>query len=347
MASLSEDVSARTHAFLTPDDGQATPADAVLYLMKHFHATDARFLETFHDDDVAQPTPVNAIAILARADEVGGGRPDAMESSTKIAARYREDPRILRLCQTVVPVAGLVAQSASTLRESEHAALGALARLSAVDLERLLASADRFVNPDAQVDVDAETRRELLLRFGVYGIRLATTLLRDGDVTTAQQLSVAMVGASGLDELRATLAALFGDRSDLLKARSGLLQAASVLRADPGPGGNELASELERIESGAHEFAELRLTTLLRAGATGLPAADRERALRLLGADGGGTRARLAAGADADDDAIRQAAEAELEHWRKRAENPMLTQEGIDAAHVLARTCEGMLVRLR
>ncbi|HET8621594.1 MAG TPA: dynamin family protein, partial [Acidimicrobiales bacterium] len=35
IASLSTDVSARTTAFLTPGEDQVTPADAVLYLMRH------------------------------------------------------------------------------------------------------------------------------------------------------------------------------------------------------------------------------------------------------------------------------------------------------------------------
>ena len=37
------------------------PADAVVYLMRHLHAGDVRFLESFHDRDVARATPVNTI----------------------------------------------------------------------------------------------------------------------------------------------------------------------------------------------------------------------------------------------------------------------------------------------
>lgn len=346
IASLSEDVSARTHAFLTPEDGEAANADAVLYLMKHFHAADARFLETFHDDEVAQASPLNAVAVLSRADEVGGGRADAMDSARDIAARYRGDPRIRRLCQTVVPVAGLVAQSASTLRESEVAALRTLASASAADVERLLASADRFVDPAAKVEVPAEVRRDLLLRFGVYGVRLATTLLRSGEASTAQQLSVAMVERSGLDELRRALGSLFGERRDTLKARSGMLEVEAVVRSAPVKGSTELESELERIEAGAHELTELRLVNLLRAGAIALPAADIESALRLLGADGAGARLRLGAAPDASDTDLRASGEVALAHWRKRAENPILTAEAVQAAHSLVRTCEGMLDRL-
>ncbi|HJW60379.1 MAG TPA: dynamin family protein, partial [Actinomycetota bacterium] len=116
IASLSSEVSARTHAFLTPGEDQVTPADAVLYLMRHLHSSDINFLEAFHDEEFSQATPVNAVAVLSRADEVGVGRIDSMASAQRIAARYRLDPKVRRLAQTVVPVAGLLAQSGATLR---------------------------------------------------------------------------------------------------------------------------------------------------------------------------------------------------------------------------------------
>ncbi|MEN3358040.1 MAG: hypothetical protein V7637_2022, partial [Mycobacteriales bacterium] len=66
IGSLSTQVSARTTAFLTDDTDRG--ADAVLYLMRHLHASDVGFLEAFGDDDLAGSTPVNAIGVLSRAD---------------------------------------------------------------------------------------------------------------------------------------------------------------------------------------------------------------------------------------------------------------------------------------
>ena len=123
-----------------------TPADAVLYLMRHLHASDINFLEAFHDEEFSQATPVNAIAVLSRADEVSAvGRIDSMASAQRIAWRYRADGKVRRLAQTVVPVAGLLAQSGATLREAEYKALDAIAGASHEEAESLLLSADRFV----------------------------------------------------------------------------------------------------------------------------------------------------------------------------------------------------------
>ncbi len=68
------------HAFLVSADAPA-PADAVLYSMRHLHETDAAFLESFHDDRVVRATPVNAIEVLSRADEIGVRRIDSLFSA--------------------------------------------------------------------------------------------------------------------------------------------------------------------------------------------------------------------------------------------------------------------------
>src|SRR5204863_4636458 len=74
IGSLSEQVSRRAWDLLTAADEEETPADAVLYLMRHLHSADLEFLRAFHDVEVSRPNPVNAIGVSWRADESGGGR---------------------------------------------------------------------------------------------------------------------------------------------------------------------------------------------------------------------------------------------------------------------------------
>ncbi|MEU8615262.1 dynamin family protein, partial [Actinoplanes sp. NPDC048791] len=108
IASLSTDVSLRTTAFLDAESDRPAQTDAVIYLLRHMHADDVRFLESFHGDDLASGTPVNTVGVLSRADEIGGARLDAMEAAARVAARYAADDRLRRLCPVVVPVAGLL-----------------------------------------------------------------------------------------------------------------------------------------------------------------------------------------------------------------------------------------------
>ena len=108
IASISADVSARTQQVLSADDGRVPVADAVLYLLRHTHASDIRFLESFHDDEVVRGTPMNAIGVLSRAVEIGACRLDALDVAARVARRYEREPRLRRLCPLVVPVAGLL-----------------------------------------------------------------------------------------------------------------------------------------------------------------------------------------------------------------------------------------------
>ncbi|MGH9049158.1 MAG: dynamin family protein [Acidimicrobiia bacterium] len=344
IGSLSAEVSARTHAFLAPDDDRVTAADAVLYLMKHLHNTDIDFLATFHDEEVSQATPVNAIAVLSRADEVAAGRIDAMESATRIATRYRSDPKVRRLVQTVVPVAGLLAVTGETLREAEYAALARLAACEDPPVEKLLVSVDRFVNSPTTVLTSME-REALLDRLGLFGIRLATGMIRDGRAPTSGKLSAALVEQSGLDALRNVLLSQFAERRDVLKARSGLLAVEGVARARPVAGSGALMNEVERVTAGAHEFQEIRLLNALRSGAVSAKPKDLEVMERLLGTTGAAPAARLGLGAGAADADVRTAAQEALARWQRRAESPMASREVADAARVLVRTCEGILTR--
>lgn len=344
IASMSADTSARAGAFLVPEDAPA-PADAVLYLMRHLHVSDVRFLESFHDQGVAKAAPVNTVAILSRADEIGVGRLDAMASARQIAGRYRRDDKLRSLCQTVVAVAGLLAQSGRTMRQAEFTALSTLAKSQASDTEPLLLSADRFVRASETAPLDPQTRAALLDRFGLFGVRLGITLIRRG-TDDPGRLSAELVKRSGLDELRTVLSTQFTERRDLLKSRSALLALELVLSREPIPASVPLGREVERITAGAHEFTELRLLTALRTRVVTLPKDVKAEAERLLGGDGGTPAARLGLDPAADPTQLRAAALDALGGWQRRAESPLSDRAQVGTARTLVRTCEGLLASL-
>jgi hypothetical protein len=342
IASTSSAVSQRTVAFLDPDDDTPTEADAVVYLMRHLHARDAAFLEAFRDRGVARATAVNTVAVLSRADEIGGGRVDALFSARGIATRYRGDPTVRGLCQNVVAVAGLLAETARTLRQAEHTALAALASTPRDELDVQLLSVDRFLRAGRDGAVTGEVRHRLVNRFGLFGIRLSVSLIRQGADGPAA-LAAELVARSGLRELEQVLHTQFTQRRDVLKARSALLAVDSVLR---GRDRGLLTREIEKVLAGAHEFAELRLLGALRAGVVGVPPGDAADAERLLGDAGTAPATRLGLPADEPPDELRLAAFAALDRWQRHAANPMLSRATADACRVVVRSCEGLLAGL-
>jgi hypothetical protein len=340
LGSVNTDVSARSERILAPDDGEVTAADAVVYLMRHAHGEDVRFLEAFRDGAPDRRT-VNTIAVLSRCDEIGHARPDAMTTASRIADRYRLDARVRALCQTVVPVAGLLASSAASLREAEYRAIVTLA--SSPDTDRLLLTANRFETTETDGGVSTTERTALLRRYGLFGVRTAVRLARDGGVRSAGDLARELTAVSGMGELRQLLSTQFGARADVLKARSALAALDAVLRRYRIPAARGLVHELERVQAGAHEFAEIALIDDLRSRRVLLPESELHDAERLLGGDGMDTATRLGLDPQADAQAIRRAAAEQHLRWQRRAEGAGVTRERAEAARVLVRTCEGML----
>jgi hypothetical protein len=336
VASINDGVSKRTVRFLEPDDDTPTEADAVLYLMRHLHVADAEFLEAFTDQGVARATAVNTVAVISRADEIGAGRMDAMFAARAIAGRYRSEPALRGLCQNVVAVAGLLAHTGRTLRQSEFTALTELARLPREELDGSLLSIDRFL----RAQDTAESRRELVRRFGLFGIRIATSLIRQG-TRSPSVLADELVARSGLGELQRVLQVQFGERRDLLKARSALLALERLVRADQDARG--MGRQIERILAGAHEFAELRLLSALRSGTVAFPSQVAEEAERLLGGTGSAPAARLGLPEHTPREEVHRAAYHALRRWQGQAENPMFGRRAADACRVVVRTCEGIL----
>lgn len=345
IASLSDDVSARSTDFLTPRDAPSE-ADAIVYLMRHLHATDLRFLEAFKDTAAGQSGTVNALAVLSRADEIGAGRIDSLLSAGEIAERYRRDGTLRSLALGVVPIAGLLAQSARTLRQSEFAALLELARLDRSERERMLLSADRFARPSDRLESGPEDRAALLERFGLFGIRLSTALIRGG-ISEPTALAHELARRSGLDDLLGLMSGQFQARAAQLKARTALAGVEALLRERPMAGTERVAALLERIQAGAHEFRELRL--LATARTTGLdlakePAAEAE---RLIGGRGMLPALRLGLPEDTPSETLRAEALSCLRRWRTLAENPMTDRIAVEACQIVVRSCEAVLAGLQ
>jgi hypothetical protein len=335
LASVRKETSARTVEFLAPEGERTTDADAVVYLMRHVHRRDVEFLDAFMDRTVTQASPINAIAVLARADEIGGGRLDALDSAARIAARYRTDPTLRTLCSVVLPVAGLLAEAGTTLREDEYRALGALAAADAATLNTLLVTADRFVAAGVG-PLTIESRHALLQRMGLFGVRFAVDRIRSGAVSGSPDLAAAMVKASGIGELRSTLAEQFLPRARVLQSRAvlgGLQGLSRRLAAADGDFSRWLDDRMERIEAAARELGELRLLHLAMIG-DAFGEEEREEIRRLVLAAASGD---TASGGD-----VRAAATAGVERWRMRASDPRNDPETVEACELAARVYEGM-----
>ncbi|MBK5305672.1 MAG: dynamin family protein [Frankiaceae bacterium] len=343
LASLDDRNSLRTREFLAMGEDRPADADAVIYLMRHLHRADAEFLGAFLDRSVSASSPVNAVAVLARADEIGACRLDAMTSAARIASRYQADPVLRSLCTHVTAMAGLLAETGLTLREDEANALRTLAQTPSAELDAMLLSVDAFCEP-ASSELTVEMRRALLERLGLYGLRLVVQELVAARAGTATELSRVLLAASGLDALRALIDGHFLPRAQTLKARSALAALRDVARslaADDPAGARALDAEIERVEAAIPDFAELRTTHLVLSGAVILSAAETAE-VELACTPGATDSTRLGIDEGSTAEVRRQAALLAVGRWRTRASDPLNDSATNEVCETMARTFEGI-----
>ncbi len=343
LASINDENSRRTRDFLEFDGEHPSDADAVIYLMRHLHRRDVDFLDAFMDRTVAAASPVNAVAVLSRADEIGAGRLDALQSAARIAERYSNDDQLRALCGHVVPMAGLLAETGLTLREEEVAALRALAATPADELERMLLSVDQFTDLHSSA-LTVESRRELLGRLGLFGVRLGLQELAGG-ATTAAALGPRLVEHSGLNRLKAVIAEHFLPRARVLQARSALVALRSLAHdlqtSDPATA-DRISRAAEQIEASAIEFARIRAAHLVSTGAAAFADGDRGDLEKLLLAVS--PASALGLEFDPSPDAVRSAAQDAVRRWRTKATNPLASRVVVEVCETAARSAEAFFV---
>jgi hypothetical protein len=341
LASVNDENSRRTREFLDSEDDHPAEADAVIYLMRHMHKSDASFLDAFMDRSVTGASPVNAVAVLSRADEIGAGRIDAMDSADRIARRYRDDPYVASLVASVVPVAGLLAETGLTFREDEAAALRALAGTPDDVLERMLLSADNLTELNVS-DLTVELRRNLLDRLGLFGVRIGVDLVRKQNATTAAALAPLLVERSGLRKLQKLIGEHFLPRARVLQSRTALVALRSLardLQKDNAALADRLDREAEQIEASAVDFARVRAMHLVASGTVTVRDGERADLDRLLLGDG---LVALGVGPGADPEQVRAAALAGVERWRSRSADPLAAPALVEVFETAARVCESL-----
>ncbi|HWI31681.1 MAG TPA: dynamin family protein [Microbacterium sp.] len=340
IASLSVETSAKSTRFLTPENTHSA-ADAIIYLLRHIHAADVKFLQAFRDTAAGASETVNAVAVLSRADEIGSGRIDSLLSAARIAERYRQDGELRALTLGVIPVAGLVAEGARTLRESEFIAFRSLAALDRTVRERLLVSVDRFTRPTNETALSVAVRQDLLRRFGIFGVRLGAALVRAG-ADSSSELADRLVQQSGLIDLQRFVNQQFRSRTVALKARGVLQGLDALLRAKPRPGTAPIVRGMEHVTASTHDLAELSLLADLRTSVLSLTPDDLVAAERLIGGNGTDALTRLGLAEGAPRVEVRERIDGLLGHWRNLSESPLSMRATTDLCRVVIRSIEGI-----
>lgn len=339
-SSLSRDVSARTLRLLVPEEG-VPRVDAVVFLLRTLNAADIALLKQIGQLVGGSSGALGVIGVASRADEIGAGRIDAMMSAKDVAQRFTTEMDRTGICQAVVPVSGLLALTARTLRQSEFVALEKLAGVDPAVLAKAMLSVDRFVRDDDTLPVDAATRAALLDRFGMFGIRISIALLRAG-VGDSVALADELLERSGLVALRDVIDQQFAQRSELLKAHTALLSLRQFVQRNPVYATPHILADIDPLLADTHAFEELRLLSQLRSRPTTLNDDEMASLRRLIGGSGTDAASRLGLSPEALHDGPR-AAFAAAQRWRRRAEHPLNDPFTARACRAAVRSAEALV----
>jgi hypothetical protein len=266
IGSVHEQYSAATQRLLSSEQDSADAArraDAIIFLFNQVVMEDElqalQLFKTGTQSDSTQPAS-SAVGVLSKADQLGDGSTDpwgvALELADRYADKFRDD------VATVVPVVGLIAETSETagLTETDATHIAALASMEEKTFDRLTWSADRFVRADAPVDPDARDR--LLALLDLYGIKRAVRYARDGAVG-AVALRRQLSAASGIAEVKLTLAKYFREQDHVLKVRSVLdaLRRLSFVRQGAAPELARFAADVEalRLDPVMHPIDEVEV----------------------------------------------------------------------------------------
>ena len=268
-------------------------AEAVVYVFtQSVRADDTKLLRAFTAATASRDAgPVNALAVLNKADTIVAESVDGAEGDVRRAAQIvaRSQAAVLRpRVADVVPVIGLVAETAETgaFTAADADALRALAGMSAAEFDTLTLAVDLFTALDAPVD--QPTRLRLLQLLDLFGVREAVQMIRVNPAVSAGDLRRRLVDVSGVEVLRRRLGEVFRSRADGIKASAALASLAALARASGDWAERQRVHDaievlLQRPE--AHQLRLLEALTLVTSGTVGMPDDLTAEILRLGGSE--------------------------------------------------------------
>ncbi|UWE13861.1 dynamin family protein [Actinacidiphila bryophytorum] len=196
-------------------------ADVLLYVMPHPGERDREALTAFRSATRgARMSAYNAVGVLSRIDQLGGGPPDPWPGARRVATRYAESLRTL--LSDVLPVAGLVAQATAggAVTEADARAVAELAACCPPGERRpLLARKETLLAADLPVPPAARERLHRLL--GLFGLREALALA-DSGVRGAPALVAGLRRGCGVEALLSALDQRFVRHADVLRSDAAL-----------------------------------------------------------------------------------------------------------------------------
>ena len=340
-SSLSRDVSERTLRLLVPEDG-VPRVDAVVFLLRTLNAADIALLKQIGELVGGSAGALGVIGVASRADEIGAGRIDAMLSAKDVAKRFTSEMDKTGICQAVVPVSGLLALTARTLRQSEFVALEKLAG----GRRRRTGQGDAVGRPVRPRGQRAAGRRRRPARRCWTGSACSVcgSPSRCCGPASPTRWGWPTSCSSAAAWSRCATSSTSSSRSARICSRRTrrCCRCASSSQNNPIYATPHILADIDPLLADTHAFEELRLLSQLRSRATTLNEDEMASLRRIIGGSGTDAASRLGLQPDDPYDGPR-AAFAAAQRWRRRADHPLNDPFTTRACRAAVRSAEAMV----
>lgn len=274
--------------------------------------------------------PMNALGLLSKMDmnwKIIDNNDALQTSASAIQRTLSNRSDVSKSLFRILPISALMGVASFCISEEDVLDFKELASVSDLkSFTKLFISVDFFIKPHEFVSISIERRKDLILKYGLYGIFVCVKALQQNRDISVQELSQLLKDKSGFSAFINLLMSHFGDRASLIKAQHGVIEILSACEKD-----KQYANTVERqellskicarvlsIETELHELKEWSLLLSIYEGKISVNDEFMQEFLLICGENGHAAVNKLNVEPDANVEDMINVAEEKYQYWRAK-----------------------------
>lgn len=248
--------------------------DAVILLFSKSLSEDTlKLINEFQNSETSisfSINPMNALGVLSKVDLNWDITKDkdpivASDSAIKRTLSCRSD--VNKVLFRILPLSALMGLSSFIITDEDKVAFEQIAKLDDKSRTHLFCTLASFVEECDFIVLPKLRRKELVQKYGLYGIYVCVRAIQGNTEITLSELSQTLRMRSGFDVFIKIVVSHFGDRAQLLKAQRGVIQLLEAINKDRVNANsqeqlkvvNTIYTKITSIENDLHELKEWNL----------------------------------------------------------------------------------------
>lgn len=328
------DATSRVDSENTIDFLRTVNPDAVVLLFSKSLSEDSlKLIQDFQKSESGisfSINPMNALGVLSKIDmnwKVMDNN-DALQTSLYAIQRTLSSrPEVKKSLFRILPLSALMSLASFYISDEDIYSFKNLASINDTRLfTKLFMSVDFFIKPSDIISISVERRRDLVLKYGLYGIFLCVKAIQNDSNISIEELSRLLKDKSGFNAFINLLVTHFGERASLLKAQQGIIKLLQACNKDKQYANtverqeqlNKIYNRIINIETELHELKEWALLLSIYEGDTIVDEDFMRDFLYICGENGHAAVNKLNVESNTNIEDMIRIAEEKSQYWRTK-----------------------------